>query len=206
MIFGNFAFLRDLTPATCAGALILLSSMPCFGQNALEITFDAPPSQPPGTQYAINGYNQSGMWFEPWGPGSLLLRNGGGESLYPDDGTAYLQVEEGLNFGFSDGSQFDLLAVDLAEFSMAYGNPTTVDFIGYHADGSTIAEGFTTDSVGGSDFQTFTFQGFTDVVNVQVSGLFSMDNLVVAVPEPANFSLLLLGGLTLFTIKRQRHI
>lgn len=205
MIIRNFAFLRELTPAMYAGVLILLSSKSCFSQNALQITFDGPPSQPPGTQYPVNEYDESGMWFQPSGAGSLLLRNGGGGSVYPDDGSAYLQVEEGLNFGFSGSGQFDLLSVDLAEFSMVYGNPTTVDFIGYHPDGSTVTEDFTTDDMDGSDFQTFTFQDFTDVVSVQVSGMFSMDNLIVAVPEPASVSLLLLGGLTLFVIKRQRE-
>jgi hypothetical protein len=206
MMIGNFAFLRVLTSAICAGALILLSSKPCFSQNALQIHFDGPPLQPPGTQYAVNEYDESGMWFQPSGPGSVLLRNGGGESVYPDNGSAYLQVEEGLNFGFSDGSQFDLISVDLAEFSTVYGNPTTVDFVGYHPDGSTVTEKFTTDGMDGSDFQTFTFQDFADVVSVQVSGMFSMDNLIVAVPEPASISLLLLVGLTLFAIKRQTDI
>ena len=199
-------FRRALTFAICAGLLFFLSLKPCFSQNRFQITFDGPPSQSPGTQYAVNEYDESGLWFQASGAGSVLLRNGGGDSVYPDDGSAYLQVEEGLSFGFSEGNQFDLSTVDLAEFSTVYGNPTTVDFIGYHPDGSTVTEDFTTDGMDGSDFQTFAFQDFTDVVSVQVSGMFSMDNLVVSVPEPASDSLLLLGGVSLFLIKRRRKI
>jgi len=187
--------------AICAAVLIFSSFNSCFGQNTLQITFDGPPYQPPDSQFVVNEYDESGMWFQPSGASSLLLRNGGGGSYYPDDGTAYLQAEIGMAFAFSDGAQFNLMSVDLDEFSTVWG-PTTVDFTGYHPDGSTVTEDFTTE---GDDFQTFAFQGFTDVVSVQVSGMFSMDNLIVEVPEPASCSLLLLGVLSLFVIWRLRR-
>jgi hypothetical protein len=207
----NFFSFGRLTCATFAGTLILLPLERCFSQGTLQITFDGPPSQPRGTQYAVDEYDESGMSFQPLGLSSLLLRNGGGESSYPDDGTAYLQVEASMIFGFTDGRQFDLLAVDLAEFSTVWSNPTAVGFIGYHPDGSTVTAEFTTDGIIDdpgplADFQTFAFQGFTDVVSVEVSStLFSMDNLTVVVPEPGSGGLLLSGGLSLLVMWQRRE-
>jgi len=206
MITINFFSPGRLTSAMCAGTLIFLSLEHCFSQDTLQITFDGPPSQPRGTQYGVHEYDESGMWFLPYGLGNVLLRNGGGGSFYPDDGTAYLQSQAGIVLGFADGRSFDLLSVDLAEFSTVWSNPITVDFIGYHPDGSTVTAEFTTDGIIDgpgplADFQTFAFQGFTDVVSVDVPSYpFSMDNLVVAVPEPASGSLLLLGGLSLYVM------
>ena len=212
MISTNFLSSSKCTAAICMAMMIFLFSERGFSQGALQITFDGQPSQPRGSQYAINEYDESGMWFEPSGMGSVLLRNGGGEPFYPDDGTAYLQGEVGIAFGFDDGQQFDLLSVDLAEASTVWASPATIDFIGYHPDGSTVTENFTTDGIIDgpgplADFQTFTFQGFTDVVSVQVSSsLFSMDNLVVAVPEPASGNILLLGGAVLYFVWQRRKM
>jgi hypothetical protein len=93
----------------------------------------------------------------------------------------------------------------------------TVDFIGYHQDGSTVTSMVTTDGIhdgGGplADFQTFTFEGFTDVVRVEmpnspysVDTPYSMDNLIIEVPEPASGSLLLLGGRPFYAIWQRRE-
>jgi hypothetical protein len=79
-------------------------------------------------------------------------------------------------------------------------------FVGYHPDGSAITNRFTTDGIIDgtgplADFQTFNFNGlgFTDLTRVEIptSG-WSLDNLVVATPEPAGNGLLLLGGAMCF--------
>ena len=196
-----------LASTGCLVCLILFSLERGWSQDTLQITFDGPPSQPRGTQYGVSEYDESGMWFLPFGMGNVLLRNGGGGSYYPDDGTAYLQSQAGIVFGFTDGRSFDLRSVDLAEFSTWWASPATMDFIGYHPDGSTVTEEFTTDGIIDgpgplADFQTFTFDDFTDVVQVAVPNYpFSMDNLVVAVPEPASTGLLLLGGLLFYGMR-----
>ena len=108
-------------------------------------------------------------------------------------------------FSFVNGSVFNMLSVDLAEYSTVVPDAITVEFVGYHSDGSTVTTSFTTDGIidGTSplaDFQTFSFNGlgFTDLTHVEIppSG-WSLDNLVVSVPEPTGGVLLVIGGLML---------
>lgn len=109
-------------------------------------------------------------------------------------------------FAFTDGSTFSLVSVDLAEYSTGFsGQPVTVPFIGYHPDGSTVTMSFTTDGIIDgtgplADFQTFDFnpQDWNNLTHVEIpSSLWSLDNLVVSVPEPTTTALLLLGGLAI---------
>jgi hypothetical protein len=191
--------------------LILLFACLCaaissYAQGTLQITFDGPPLQPPGSSYAVTNYYESGMSFTSINPNDWnhpFARNGGGISGTPDDGTAYLQGST-LMFSFANGSTFGLASVDLAEYSTVFANePVTVDFTGYHPDGSTVTTSFTTDGIiDGTgplvDFQTFNFTGFTDLTRVEIptylSSLpWSLDNLVVSIPEPGVFSLFGLG-------------
>src|SRR5690242_14967417 len=110
------------------------------------INFDGPPVQPPGTQFAIAQYTESGFIFKPYIPPYGLTRNGGGTSFYPEDGTAYLQALMGdsLQFYPLDGSTFGLVSVDLAEYSTVFTSPT-VTFNGIKADGTTVSKTFTLD-------------------------------------------------------------
>ena len=89
-------------------------------------------------------------------------------------------------FSRTDGSLFDFLSVDVAEYSTVVPEAVTVRFIGYFADGRTIVETRTTDGImdgGGSlaDFQTFTFTGWAGLTRVEIptSG-WSLDNAVVS--------------------------
>jgi hypothetical protein len=178
-----------------------------YGQGTLQITFDGPPVQPSGTARVITNYFEGGMLFAPLPRVNGLVRNGGGLSGYPDDGSAYLQGLSGnaLMFSFTNGSVFGLISVDLAEYSTVFANePLTVEFIGYHPDGSTVTTSFTTDGIIDgtgplADFQTFSFTGtgFTDLTSVEIPTYgWSLDNLVVS-PEPTGGALLALGGLLL---------
>jgi hypothetical protein len=129
----------------------------------------------------------------------------------PQDGTAYLRAALGdsLMFSFTDGSLFDLVSVDLAEYSTGQAYPLTVEFVGYYPDGSTVTTGFTTDGIIDgtgplADFQTFYFDSkdWSGLTRVEIPSFgWSLDNLVVAVPEPSAGALLLLGTMALGALK-----
>jgi hypothetical protein len=182
----------------------------CQGQGTL-ITFDG---QPPGTDVSVQQYLEWPMVFKPINAGDRFGRNGGGGlslSGYPYNGTAYLQTALGdsLMFSRSDSAVFNLLSADLAEYSTVFsGVPQTVQFIGYRPDGSIVTTDFTTDGIIDGidlldDFQTFTFGAeFTGLTRVEVPGYgWSLDNLVVSVPEPGTVELGLLGS-ALFALRR----
>ena len=110
-----------------------------------------------------------------------------------------------------NGSAFSLLSVDLAEYSMFFASPT-VTFNGFKADGTAVSTSFSLDgAIDGTgpaaDFQTFFFGcDFTDLIRVEVPTQgYSLDNLVVMVPEPSARSLWLLCcmGAALLTIFRR---
>ncbi len=105
-------------------------------------------------------------------------------------------------FSFTNGLEFNLGSVDLAEYSTSVPGSVTVHFIGYRPNGSMVTADLTTDGViDGTgllpDFQTFTFgPQFAGLDRVEIPGYgWSLDNLVVSVPEPGTWSLLLLWGL-----------
>jgi len=102
------------------------------------------------------------------------------------------------------GSAFGLVSVDLAEYSTVFQEPLTVPFTGYLVGGGTVSTNFITDGIiDGSgplaDFETFYFgPEWSGLARVEIptSG-WSLDNLVLYVPEPTTASLLALGGLLL---------
>jgi hypothetical protein len=175
-----------LTASLCLGG-----QSGTFGQGTMRITFDGPPPQPPGTQYGLYEYSESGILFTPVGPpnpDNQFTRNGGGILGYPDDGTPYLQagVGESLMFSFTDGSLFSLRSVDLAGYSDVVPD-FTVAFVGYRTDGSTVSTSFSGTGIG---FQPFYFGSeFSDLTRVEIPTFgWSLDNLVVSVPEPSGFA------------------
>lgn len=104
-----------------------------------------------------------------------------------------------MEFFKIDGGSFDLLSVDLAEYSTFFAAPQAVTFVGVKADGSTMSTTFTTDGIiDGTgplpDFETFQFSGgFQQLVRVDITTTtFSMDNVTV-VPEPSSLALGLFG-------------
>jgi hypothetical protein len=194
--------------ACVAGAACFCLPLHLGAQGTFEqlITFDGPPVQRPGTQYGVGYYHEAGVWFTPI-PGvgtDSFTRNGGGISGYPDNGTAYLQAMLGdsLRFGLDDGSSFDPVSVDLAEYSDVVRWPTTVHFVGYRQDGSVLTDDITTAGIFNGVapvFQTFYFDpGFSNLVRVEIPTIaWSLDNLVVSIPEPGTSTLLAIGAVLL---------
>jgi len=173
-------------------------------QGTLQITFDGPPVVAPGTGIVITKYSEGGMVFMPLQGLDSLGRVGPGYPSDPQNGSAFLKAGLGgsLMFSFANNSVFDLVSVDLAEYSTVLANePWTVSFIGYYSDGGTVTTSFTTDGIIDgtgplADFQTFNFNSkdWSNLSRVEIPSYgWSLDNLVVTVPEPGVFSLFGLG-------------
>lgn len=194
VIMGSF---KPRVAFSIAATFLLGHAITGFAQGALRITFDGPPAQPRGTAYGATYYYESGLVFTPEtnSPGSQFTRNGGGISIMPDDGTAYLQPQTGVIFSFTNGLSFSLISVDLAAYSSVLPD-ISIDFVGYKADGSTVTNSF---SGSGLDFQTYNFgPEFTNLTQVEIpGGNWSLDNLVVQ-PCPPALSVTMIDFLTYF--------
>jgi hypothetical protein len=152
------------------------------------------------------------MVFTPLKGSDGFSRYGPSYPSDPQDGSAFLKAALGdsLGFSFSNGSLLDLVSIDLAEYSTVAPDAVTVQFIGYHPDGSTVSTSFTTDGIIDgtgplADFQTFQFdtKAWSGLTRVEIPTFgWSLDNLVVSVPEPSCGALLLCAGLG-FGIQRR---
>lgn len=192
--------------------------MSCSAQGTFEpihITFDGAPVVLPGWDIGVTEYYEHGMSFNPLGapsPGNHFGRTGGGIPERPENGTAYINGDW-LVFRFLDNSAFNLISVDLAEYSTLFSGAETVPFIGHRVDGSVVSTSFTTDGVMDgtgpiADFETFTFgPEFSHLLRVEIPpSVWSLDNLHLnrAIPEPNVSVMLILGGAILVS-RRVRH-
>jgi hypothetical protein len=116
-----------------------------------------------------------------------------------------------LTFREVDGSAFSLVSVDLVEYLTVLPGPITVNFLGIRFDGRMVSTNLTTDGINDSigplaDFQSFYFgPEFSNLRNVQIpTHGWSMDNVVVAVPEPGAW-VLLFTGVLMFSLSRTRR-
>jgi hypothetical protein len=194
---------------------LLFIAAECAGQGTTRFSFDGPPQQPPGSAYNVQVYYEAGFSFTPL-PGSVGFGRVGSSPTggRPDDGTGYLQAALGQSVTFRavNNSPFALIAVDLSEYSTAFQTPLTVHFVGYRQDGSIVTTDLTTDGIIDgtgplADFQTFHFgPEFSGLTRVEIPYPgWSLDNLVVSVPEPGAGALFLLGtGLVLFRLRKRR--
>jgi hypothetical protein len=152
--------------------------------------------------------------FRPIPPSYGFGRVGPTSGGFADNGTVHLKAAftDSLMFRFTNGSTFGVVSLDLAEYSTAFQSPLTIHFVGYHQDGSTITHDFITDGIIDgtgplADFQTFYFDSsWNNLTRVEIPTYgWSLDNLVVSIPEPGSGALLLAGGLLLWS-RRFRHI
>lgn len=198
---GLIQSLKKGTGFLCA-LIVGLVVMRSQGQGMLQITFDGPPLVRPGTAISVQQYSESGMSFVPLGFtfGRIGASPQGGR---PDNGTAYVQAAftQSLAFSFTDGTLFDLFSADLAEYGTGVPGAVTVRFVGYRFDGSTVTTDLTTDGVIDgtgplADFQTFNFGSeWSGLSRIEIPTIgWSLDNLVVSIPESGTWALLILGG------------
>jgi len=171
------------------------------GQGTLRITFDGPPIVPPGGIYNTQQYYEAGMVFLPTPAAGSFQRVGvPTDPAQPNDGTAYVRAVfgQGLLFSFLDGSVFTAISVDLAGLTTTTSGSAYC--VGHHPDGSTV----TADLFEYGGFRTLSFgAGFTNLKWVDItSSMWSLDNLVISVPEPGPAGLVLLGGLALGASRR----
>ena len=201
--------------------LILLVPSGAFA-SVITLDMEGPPIQRPGTAFLINQYVEDGFVMKPLGPIDTtppfrLARNGGGNAGSPENGGAYLQLLFGNSFEmFSDSGQlFNLLSIDLAEYSTVFDFPATVGFRGIRPDGSIVETRFFTDGIiDGTgpqrDFENFLFPGsFSGLQRVMATNvLFSMDNIrvenVQAISEPPSVALASLGFMLAILMYRRR--
>ena len=181
---------------------LFLSLLAASAQGTFTVSFDGPPVQRPGTQYIVSYYHELGVWFLPI-PGTDFTRNGGSILGYPDNGTAYLQAMLGqsLRFGLDDGSSFDPVSVDLAEYSAVRRDPVTVHFVGYRQDGKVVTDDITTAGIFDGVapvFQTYYFNPeFSDLIRVEIPTIaWSLDNLTLrsTVPEPGTGTIVMVAA------------
>lgn len=173
----------------------------------MHFDFEGPPFLQPQDSIFVQEYYESGAWFRPIGvvgPGYGFSRVRSGSLTDPDNGTAYLRAALGdsLLFSFLDGSAFTLLSVDLGEYSTGQAEPLVVRLVGYRQDGSTLTTDLTTDGIIDgtgplADFETFQFgPEWSGLARVEIpTDGWSLDNLVVSIPEPGTWALLILGGI-----------
>ena len=191
---------RSLAPTAMALGCFLAH---CAGQGIMQFTFEG---QSPGTFSTISEYSESGMRFYPYGPEGVALV-GSGVSWAPDNGTGHLESSggNGLVFSFSPLGLFSLFSFDLAEGATLFPGPVTVHVLGYKPPGaggsSPVTIDLTTDGIndgpgGLQDFETFYFDSrFVDLYRVDIlTDRWSLDNVVVGIPEPSTFTLVGLGG------------
>ena len=182
-----------------AVCVMLLWPILSRGQGTLTITFDGPPTLLPGSAAVVQQYYESGMRFQPLpGTDGFTRVWSGSPAGWPNDGTPYVLsgAVDTLAFGFTDGSLFGLASVNLAGFSSSLPD-YTVNFVGYYPNGSTITTSF---SGTGINFQTYTFDSAwsSGLTRVEIPNYgWSLDNLIVSVPEPGPGALFVLGALTL---------
>jgi len=191
--------------------LVCSSALTVGLSQTTTITFDGEPPQPRGTQSGSGRYEESGTVFQQGGRGQVS-RNGGGLPLYPENGTAYLQIggESEVELALLSGLPFSLTSIDLAEYSTVYPGPQPVFIQGYRADGQGVSTTFMLDGViDGTgplpDFETFAFDPtFADVTRVLFPPGVSIDNVVFTPVPEAKTGTLIVAGLAAMIALRWR--
>lgn len=190
-------------------AVLGLSGQAAMGQGKSEpvrIAFDL-PARPPGTGILLQSYYEAGFIFTSIAESGRFGRIAPGDPRDPDFVTPFLNT----GFSLTSGGLFDLVSVDLAEYSTVVPDAVPVSFVGYYSDGTTVTTSFLTDGIidgpaGARDFETFHFgPEFSGLTRVEIPTYgWSLDNVVVVIPEPSTGTLLVFGAI-LLGLRRYRR-
>ena len=186
---------------------IFCGMVQCHAQGTFTVTFDGAP-----TNYPISGlaeptnYYEAGMSFTPAPPGTSFYREWP-QNAFSYNGTIFIwggRSWQPLRFGFTNGTAFQMVSVDLGDFSFS---TTSVQFVGYKQGAGTVTTNFLVDwradGPGGvSDFRTFLFgPEFSNLDHVEVPTIpWVLDNVVFNIPEPSVGALLVIPA---FVITRR---
>lgn len=171
--------LVDLGPGPAlAETQITVIDFEALASSGTGVTFVASYSEDGFTlvdpDYAGNdafGAPQSGTTLFYVGPSTALVNN-----MAPGSNGITTLTKD-------DGGTFEVLSIDLGELDPVSPAPVEVPFTGTRADGSTVTTTFTTDGAAG--FETFTFEGFTDLVSLswaQQAPFHQFDNITLDPP------------------------
>lgn len=183
--------------------LALLCFVPPMASKAQVLDFQSLQMAGGGYQTIGTTYTEDGFTLTETGGFATLsstrtedFRYQGSTALFDNYGGGFSPVRLTKN----DGGTFLLNSIELADLRGGMMNPYAVNvtFTGTKADTTTVTQTFTTDAVYG--LETFTFTGFSDLVNVdfeQSSPYHQFDNIVLnnAVPAPNSLITGLLGVL-----------
>jgi len=163
--------------------------------EAVTLSFD--PAPIPGGAKIENFFVEGDyIAIGPFSHGSSL--NAGRAS---NESSGYLELQMGSSIRVErlDGRGFNAYSISLSEYSTVV-STLSVSFTGNLKTGGTVSHTFLLDGVfdsigGAADFQTLNFPASFRNLGSLASGTtgFSLDNLVVEVPEPTGLSLVSAG-------------
>lgn len=189
---------------TSSGMLLLLLHSAIA--NAAIITFEPAPCL--GCPSQRSSYEEAGVLFTgSFGHQNMALP---GSANNGSAGSVRFPFLSRMTIQLADGRPFSLHDVELGEYNSSFaGIQRQITFTGTREDSTTVQQVFTIDGVigtGPSDFEQFTFSGFSNLQSVDVSGeMISMDNLnISAVPVPTAFWLFLSGLVGMIAVTGRR--
>jgi hypothetical protein len=201
--------------------LVLFFIQAAHGLITVHIDFEDLGVAPGAQLNPLPGVNAVSMDFS-FNPGpdndsgfnDLHISNGQGDVAF--NGTTVLGSHDDLVLTHTLGEVFNLKQFDFSGFPE--NQEATLTLVGTYADLSTTTQVFVTDGwvdgIGGvTDFETFfALPSFTDLISVTwlhsggetEQGLFSLDNVILEIPEPSALCLLV-SSLILFRSKKLRQ-
>lgn len=204
-------------------AAVLIGIASIFGSSASATVLDFNAFSP---SVNFNSISEDGFNIVGSGTGLHFVSSGGSSFCSPgcpENGTNHLLTQGSVLFTISaqDSSTFTFVGFDGAESFLGLTNvwADSIKVTGSRSDATTVVQVFDLDFINDgdgplNDFQTFTANGFTNVVSIvfeavgQGSNDFSLDNITLSVaspvPEPGALALLGVGLLGLGVARRRR--
>jgi hypothetical protein len=136
-----------------------------------------------------------------------------GTAVNESTGGARLSSDGSIRIQLSDGGNFSMQSIELAEFSQSYANTLqTITFTGFKSDNTIVTQDFTLDGIidgkgNLTDYELFVFsREFTNLLYVDVGKtMVSLDNITINhLPVPAALWLFISGIIGLAGIARLR--